>query len=82
MKTDLRYIAIEGVIGAGKTSLTRLLHDRLGGRLILEKFEENPFLARFYQDPERYSFPTQIFFLLTKCRSSFSIRLRRSRLPR
>ncbi len=66
MKTDLRYIAIEGVIGAGKTSLTRLLHDRLGGRLILEKFEENPFLARFYQDPERYSFQTQIFFLLTR----------------
>lgn len=66
MKTDLRYIAIDGVIGAGKTSLTRLLHDRLGGRLILEKFEENPFLARFYQDPERYSFQTQIFFLLTR----------------
>ena len=66
MKRDIRYIAIEGVIGAGKTSLAKLLHDRLEGRLVLEKFEENPFLARFYQHPERYAFQTQIFFLLTR----------------
>ncbi|MBL0173964.1 MAG: deoxynucleoside kinase [Ignavibacteria bacterium] len=66
MKRDIRYIAIEGVIGAGKTSLAKLLHDRLEGRLVLEKFEENPFLARFYQHPERYAFQTQIFFLLNR----------------
>ena len=66
MKREIRYIAIEGVIGAGKTSLARMLHDNLQGRLVLEKFEENPFLARFYQHPERYAFQTQIFFLLNR----------------
>jgi deoxyguanosine kinase len=66
MNNEVRYIAIEGVIGAGKTSLTKLLHKRLGGKAVLEQFEENPFLARFYQDPLRYAFQTQIFFLLTR----------------
>jgi deoxyguanosine kinase len=66
MNRDNRYIAIEGVIGAGKTSLARLLHSHLSGRLVMEKFEENPFLARFYQNPERYAFQTQIFFLLNR----------------
>ncbi len=64
--TNIRYIAIEGVIGAGKTSLARLLRREIGGQLILEKFEENPFLERFYQDPARYAFQTQIFFLVTR----------------
>jgi len=66
MTQEIRYIAIEGVIGAGKTSLTRLLHERLGGQLVLEKFEENPFLERFYNNPKRYAFQTQLFFLLTR----------------
>ncbi len=63
---EIRYIAIEGVIGAGKTSLAKLLHKKIGGRLVLEKFMENPFLPRFYQDRQRFAFQTQIFFLLTR----------------
>lgn len=65
-KTDLRHIAIEGVIGAGKTTLAAMLGETLGGKVVLEKFEENPFLKDFYGDPERYAFQTQIFFLLTR----------------
>lgn len=63
---EIRYIAIEGVIGAGKTTLTKMLHKKLGGKLVLEKYMENPFLTRFYQDRERYAFQTQIYFLLTR----------------
>ena len=63
-----RYIAIEGVIGAGKTSLTRLLARDLDARLNLEVVEENPFLVRFYADPHRHAFATQIFFLLSRYR--------------
>jgi deoxyguanosine kinase len=60
------FIAIEGPIGAGKTSLSRLLADELAARLLLEVVEENPFLARFYSDPERYAFSVQTFFLLSR----------------
>ena len=67
-QTDIRYIAIEGVIGVGKTTLATMLSERLGGRVVLEKFEENPFLEKFYQDPEHYAFQTQIFFLLSRYR--------------
>ncbi|MGA9115655.1 MAG: deoxynucleoside kinase [Bacteroidota bacterium] len=65
-QTDLRHIAIEGVIGAGKTTLAKMLGERLGAKVVLEKFEENPFLKDFYRDPDRYAFQTQIFFLLTR----------------
>ncbi len=64
----LRYIAIEGVIGVGKTTLAQLLTERIGGRLVLEEFEENPFLEEFYRDPKRYAFQTQMFFLLSRFR--------------
>jgi deoxyguanosine kinase len=60
------YIAIEGPIGVGKTTLARLLQPELGASLLLEVFEENPFLKDFYADRERYAFPTQIFFLLSR----------------
>jgi deoxyadenosine/deoxycytidine kinase len=63
---NLYYIAIEGVIGVGKTSLARLLADSLSAKLILEEFENNPFLEDFYKDPERYAFQTQLFFLLER----------------
>lgn len=61
-----KYIAIEGVIGIGKTTLARLLEDHLQATILLEVFEENPFLADFYGDRERYAFQTQIFFLLSR----------------
>lgn len=62
----IRYIAIEGVIGAGKTSLARKLAERLDAKLILESFEENPFLEKFYKNRARYAFHTQIHFLLNR----------------
>ena len=66
INTDIRYIAIEGVIGAGKTTFARMLAEKLNAKLVLEKFDENPFLARFYEDTEHYAFQTQIFFLLSR----------------
>lgn len=68
------YIAIEGVIGVGKTTLARLLQPHLNADLVLEVFEENPFLAPFYADPERYAFQTQIFFLLSRYRQQQTLR--------
>jgi len=60
------YVAIEGVIGVGKTTLARLLQPSFDAEIILEVFEENPFLSDFYSDRERYAFQTQIFFLLSR----------------
>ncbi len=62
------YLAIEGVIGVGKTSLARLLQPAFNSELLLEVFEENPFLGDFYSDRKRYAFQTQIFFLLSRYR--------------
>lgn len=62
------YLAIEGVIGVGKTSLARLLQQEFEAQLLLEIFEENPFLSDFYADRQRYAFQTQIFFLLSRYR--------------
>jgi len=60
------YFAIEGVIGVGKTTLARLLQPHFEAELVLEVFEENPFLSNFYADRARYAFQTQIFFLLSR----------------
>ncbi len=60
------YIAIEGVIGVGKTTLVRLLQPDFQANILLEVFEENPFLSKFYEDRARYAFQTQMFFLLSR----------------
>ena len=62
------FLAIEGAIGVGKTSLARLLQPRFEAELVLEAFEENPFLSDFYADQARYAFQTQMFFLLSRYR--------------
>ena len=62
------HIAVEGTIGVGKTSLAKILGERLEAKLILEEFEENPFLVDFYKDAERFAFQTQLFFLLSRYR--------------
>lgn len=68
------YIAIEGAIGAGKTSLAKLLAEKTDARLVLEQVEDNPFLGDFYKDRARYAFPAQIFFLLTRFRQQQEMR--------
>src|SRR5512139_680050 len=68
----IMYVAIEGVIGVGKTTLARLLQSRFEADLLLEVFEENPFLSDFYADRQRYAFQTQIFFLLSRYRQQNS----------
>ncbi|MDK1028646.1 MAG: deoxynucleoside kinase [Anaerolineae bacterium] len=66
------YVAIEGVIGVGKTTLARLLQPHFDAELLLEVFEENPFLSNFYSDRARYAFQTQIFFLLSRYRQQLN----------
>jgi deoxyguanosine kinase len=68
IRESFMYVAIEGVIGVGKTTLARMLQARFDADLLLEIFEENPFLSDFYADRERYAFQTQIFFLLSRYR--------------
>ncbi len=64
--SENRYLVIEGVIGAGKTSLARMLSERLSTQLVLEEVEENPFLKDFYRDRARYAFQTQMHFLFSR----------------
>lgn len=63
-----QYIVVDGPIGVGKTSLVKILARELHGRVMLEESEDNPFLKDFYQDPKRFGFQTQIFFLLSRYR--------------
>jgi deoxyadenosine/deoxycytidine kinase len=70
---SLRYIAIEGMIGVGKTMLATKLSEKLGARLVLEEVEQNPFIANFYQDMRTYALQTQLFFLLSRHRQQQQI---------
>ena len=63
-----RYIAIEGAIGVGKTSLAKILANQFGWRLVQEEVGHNPFLERFYENPKKFAFQTQLFFLLSRYR--------------
>src|SRR6266516_7933762 len=71
---DNRYIAVEGVIGVGKTSLARLLSERLQAKLVLEEVEENPFLKDFYRDRARHAFQTQMHFLFSRYQQQRGLR--------
>lgn len=62
----VKYIAIEGPIGVGKTTLAKMICNHYGGRLVLERHDDNPFLPKFYKDRKRYGFQTQLFFLLSR----------------
>ena len=71
---NLQYVAIEGTIGVGKTSLANLFSEKLGAKLILEAFEDNPFLTDFYEDPESNAFQTQLWFLLQRYQQQQQLR--------
>ena len=71
---NLHYIAIEGTIGVGKTSLANLLSKSLKAKLVLEEFEGNPFLSDFYEDPERHAFQTQLWFLIQRYKQQQELR--------
>jgi len=71
---NLYYVAIEGPIGVGKTSLAKLLAEKLGARTVLEDFEDNPFLSDFYEDPERFAFQTQLNFLIQRYQQQQELR--------
>ncbi|MHB1687573.1 MAG: deoxynucleoside kinase [Ignavibacteriaceae bacterium] len=64
--SEVKFIAIEGVIGAGKTSLARKTKEKLNAELVVEQFDANPFLEKFYTDRRRYAFQTQMFFLINR----------------
>lgn len=71
---NLYYLAVEGPIGVGKTSLVKLLGKKLGAKMVLEEYENNPFLEEFYNDPERFAFQTQLFFLMSRYRQQQDLR--------
>ena len=67
------HVAIEGTIGVGKTSLARLLSKESDAKLVLEQFEDNPFLSKFYQNSNSYAFQTQLWFLLTRYKQQYGL---------
>lgn len=73
LANGIRYIAVEGNIGAGKTTLTRLISEATEARLFLEEVDDNPFIEKFYENMQSYSFQAQIFFLLNRYRQQLTI---------
>jgi deoxyadenosine/deoxycytidine kinase len=73
MALSNKYIVVEGLIGVGKTTLSELLAKKYQARLILEQFEENPFLEKFYAQPERYAFQTELSFLASRYKQQETI---------
>jgi deoxyadenosine/deoxycytidine kinase len=74
VESQLRHIAVEGLIGVGKTALAQLLARKLDARLILEEVEENPYLGKFYKDIKSYAFQTQLFFLFSRYKQQQELR--------
>lgn len=74
LTTSHRYIAIDGPIGTGKTTLARMLSQDLGGRVVLEPIERNPFLGDFYRDRKKNAFKTQLFFLLNRYQQQLELK--------
>ena len=72
--THIKYIAIEGVIGAGKTTLAKMLAKKIGANLVLESYEDNPFLEKFYKNPRRYALHTQMYFLMSRYKQLLELR--------
>jgi len=71
---DFKYIVVEGPIGVGKTTLARRLADSFAAELLLEEPEQNPFLARFYENPRAHALSTQLYFLLQRARQTHGLR--------
>ena len=76
LPAHLGYVAVEGVIGAGKTTMARMLAERAEGRLVLEEFEENAFLDRFYSDRDRWALQTQLAFLASRFKQQKALQTR------
>lgn len=74
ISTPHRYIAVDGPIGTGKTTLAKMLAQDLGGRIILEPLEQNPFLGEFYKDRRKNAFKTQIFYLLNRYQQQLELK--------
>ena len=81
LKCPYHYIAIEGVIGVGKTSLCKLLANLFNGRCLFEDVKSNPFIEDFYRSPKEFAFKTQLFFLISRFKQHLKRLSRKSTHP-